>query len=64
MRLGLRRHWPCAVPVFVVGTLLVLVFAQALRWVPAGGYVPLARDRPGGICCCCAMPAVTIGIGL
>src|SRR5690606_33678879 len=26
-------------PVFVVGTLLVLVFAQTLRWMPAGGYV-------------------------
>jgi len=33
-----------AVPVFVVGTLLVLVFAQTLRLVPAGGYVPLAQD--------------------
>ena len=30
-------------PVFVIGTLVVLVFAQKLRWAPAGGYVPLAR---------------------
>ena len=40
-----------AVPVFVVGTLLVLLFAQTLRWVPAGGYVPLARTRFGISCC-------------
>lgn len=30
-----------AVPVFVVGTLFVLLFAQTLHLVPAGGYVPL-----------------------
>ncbi|HEY6434501.1 MAG TPA: ABC transporter permease [Acetobacteraceae bacterium] len=52
-----------AVPVFVVGTLLVLIFAQALRWVPAGGYVPLAQ-APGRHLLLLAMPAVTIGIGL
>ncbi len=50
-------------PVFVVGTLLVLIFAQALRWVPAGGYVPLAQ-APGRHLLLLAMPAVTIGIGL
>ncbi|MFC7551796.1 ABC transporter permease [Pseudoroseomonas wenyumeiae] len=32
-----------AVPVFVVGTVLVLVLAQILRIMPAGGYVPLAQ---------------------
>jgi peptide/nickel transport system permease protein len=52
-----------AVPVFVVGTLLVLIFAQELRWVPAGGYVPLAQ-APGRHLLLLAMPAVTIGIGL
>ena len=52
-----------AVPVFVAGTVLVLVFAQWLRWVPAGGYVPLARD-PAGHLVLLAMPAVTIALGL
>jgi len=33
-----------AVPVFVVGTLLVLLLAQTLKLMPAGGYVPLAQD--------------------
>jgi peptide/nickel transport system permease protein len=33
-----------AIPVFVVGTLLVLLLAQTLKLMPAGGYVPLAQD--------------------
>lgn len=52
-----------AVPVFVVGTLLVLVFSQWLRWVPAGGYVPLARD-PAAHLVLLAMPSITIAVGL
>jgi peptide/nickel transport system permease protein len=52
-----------AVPVFVVGTLLVLVFAQGLHWVSAGGYVPLAQ-APGRHFALLAMPAVTIALGL
>jgi peptide/nickel transport system permease protein len=52
-----------AVPVFVIGTVLVLVFAQTLRWVPAGGYVPLARD-PLRHLLLLAMPSLAIGIGL
>ncbi|SEE15101.1 peptide/nickel transport system permease protein [Rhizobiales bacterium GAS191] len=52
-----------AVPVFVVGTLLVLVFAQTLRLVPAGGYVPLAQD-PLKHFMLLAMPALAIGFGL
>ena len=58
-RLGLvrSRRSALAVPVFVVGTLLVLVFAQTLHWVPAGGYVPLAQD-PARHFALLAMPAV------
>jgi len=52
-----------AIPVFVIGTVLVLVFAQWLRWVPAGGYVPLARD-PLRHLTLLAMPSLAIGIGL
>ena len=52
-----------ALPVFVTGTLLVLCFAQLLHWMPAGGYVPLARD-PGRHLLLLLMPAVTIGLGL
>ena len=52
-----------AVPVFVVGTLLVLVFAQKLRWVSAGGYVPPSQSL-GRHFALVAMPAVTIALGL
>jgi peptide/nickel transport system permease protein len=52
-----------AIPVFVVGTLLVLLFAQTLRWVPAGGYVALAQD-PLRHLVLLSMPAITIGLGL
>lgn len=52
-----------AVPVFVVGTLMVLLFAQTLRWVPAGGYVPFADD-PLGHLTLLMLPAITIALGL
>jgi peptide/nickel transport system permease protein len=52
-----------AVPVFVAGTLMVLVFAQQLRWVSAGGYMPLAQS-PGRHLALLAMPAATIALGL
>jgi peptide/nickel transport system permease protein len=52
-----------AIPVFVVGTVLILVLAQELRWVSAGGYVPLAQ-APGRHLALLAMPAVSIAFGL
>ncbi len=52
-----------AVPIFVVGTLFVLLFAQVLRWVPAGGYVSVT-DSPLRHFTLLAMPALTIALGL
>ncbi len=52
-----------AVPVFVVGTLLILLLAQMLRLMPAGGYVPLAQD-PVRHLTLLLLPAVTIAKGL
>lgn len=52
-----------AVPVFVVGTLAILVFAQSLRLVPAGGFVPFAQD-PAQHLILLLMPAGTIAVGL
>ncbi|MBI3516983.1 MAG: ABC transporter permease [Proteobacteria bacterium] len=52
-----------SIPVFVVGTVAILVFAQYLRWTPAGGYVALARD-PVQHLILLAMPAGTIALGL
>ena len=50
-------------PVFVTGTLAILLFAQTLGIAPAGGYVPFAEDplRHLGLL---AMPAATIAISL
>lgn len=52
-----------SVPVFVLGTLLILVFAQTLRWVPAGGYVDFTQD-PLRHLLMLLMPAATIAVGL
>jgi peptide/nickel transport system permease protein len=52
-----------SVPVFVLGTVMVFVFAQRLHWVPAGGYVAFAQ-APGLHLLLLAMPAAAIGVGL
>lgn len=52
-----------AIPVFVVGTLMVMVFAQLLRIVPAGGFTPFTTD-PVQHLILLAMPAVTIASSL
>ena len=52
-----------AVPVFVLGTLLVLLFAQRLHWVAAGGYVKF-WDAPGQHLLLLLLPASTIAAGL
>jgi len=52
-----------SVPVFVVGTIAILIFAQKLRWVPAGGYVPFGRD-PLQHLILLLIPAATIAVGL
>lgn len=35
-----------AIPTFFLGIVLILIFAVRLRWLPAGGYVPLREDAP------------------
>lgn len=52
-----------AVPVFVIGTLFIMLFAQTLRWVPAGGYVSFF-ESPLQHIVLLSMPALSIGIGL
>jgi peptide/nickel transport system permease protein len=52
-----------SVPVFVTGTVLVLVLAQWLSLLPAGGYTPLARN-PGRHFAQLLMPAMTIALNL
>lgn len=51
-----------SLPVFVIGTAMIYVFAQTLRLVPAGGFVPFSTD-PTRHLLLLLMPAVTISIG-
>lgn len=52
-----------SVPVFVTGTLLVLVLAQSLSLLPAGGFTPLLSN-PARHVAQLLMPALTIAINL
>jgi peptide/nickel transport system permease protein len=52
-----------ALPVFVLGTLLILLLAQWLRWLPAGGYVPFA-EGPRQHLVLLLLPAVAVAKGL
>ncbi len=51
------------IPVFVLGTLMVLVFSQTFKLLPAGGFVAFSVD-PGKHLLLLMMPALSIGIGL
>jgi peptide/nickel transport system permease protein len=52
-----------ATPVFVTGTLLILIFAQKLRWSSAGGFVSFT-DAPLRHIGILILPSVTIAFGL
>ena len=50
-----------SIPEFVSATLLILVFADWLQWLPATGYVPLTEDLPRGLKHL-ALPVLTVSI--
>jgi peptide/nickel transport system permease protein len=50
-----------AIPNFWLATLLILLFALTLRWLPAGGYVPFADDPVRNLEMM-IMPALSLGI--
>ncbi len=52
-----------SIPVFVVGTLLVLMFGVLLRWFPVGGYVTVTQD-PFGHLRQLTLPTVTLAFNL
>lgn len=52
-----------SIPVFVIGTVMIMVFAQQLRWVSAGGYVA-PEISLGGHLLTLLMPALAISIDL
>lgn len=51
------------IPVFVAGTIIILLFAQMWKLVPAGGYVNFSSE-PGKHLLLLAMPASAIALGL
>ena len=50
-----------AIPNFWLATLLVLVFALKLRWLPAGGFTPLL-ENPAKNLAQMILPAVSLGV--
>ena len=50
-----------SVPVFVIGYLMVWVFAIELRWLPVQGYVSFATDPVAAIRCL-VMPSTALGL--
>ncbi|OYX43961.1 MAG: glutathione ABC transporter permease GsiC [Rhodobacterales bacterium 32-67-9] len=50
-------------PVFVVGSVVILIFAQELRWLPAGGFVAFSED-PVEHLKLLLLPAGTVGLNL
>lgn len=52
-----------SVPGFVIGTVLIYVFAQSLGLLPAGGYVPFAQS-PIGHLKVLILPTVTVALHL
>jgi peptide/nickel transport system permease protein len=48
-------------PVFVIGTLLILVLAVQLRWFPASGYIPFTED-PLAFLIHLTLPVFSLGV--
>lgn len=51
-----------ALPVFVFGAVLILLFSITLKWFPAGGYVDFAKD-PAGAMWTLTLPAISLAVG-
>jgi len=52
-----------SVPVFVLGTLFILTFSINLRWLPAGGFIPLSRNLTEHYIKL-ILPVMTLALGL
>ena len=50
-----------AIPNFWLATLLIMILSLALRWLPAGGYVPFGQDPLRNLSMM-IMPALSLGI--
>jgi len=52
-----------SVPVYIIGTIFVLVFAIQLGWFPSGGFRPITEDPVGHITRL-ILPAVALSLGI
>jgi peptide/nickel transport system permease protein len=52
-----------SVPVYIIGTIFVLVFAIKLGWFPSGGFRPITED-PVGHFVRLLLPAVALSLGI
>ena len=50
-----------SVPTFLSAILLIYLFAEQLRWLPATGYVPFSEDPIGNLRCF-VLPALTLAL--
>lgn len=60
---GVVSYLGVSLPEFVTATLLLIVFADRLGWLPATGYVPLAQDLGQGISHL-VLPVLTVALVL
>lgn len=51
-----------ALPVFVFGAVLILLFSITLKWFPAGGYVDPSKDLLGSLASL-TLPAISLAVG-
>jgi peptide/nickel transport system permease protein len=58
----LSSYLGISMPVFWLGTLLILLFSVKLSWLPAGGYASMF-DSPVESLRFVALPALTLGLG-
>lgn len=52
-----------SLPVYILGALLVLLFALELRWLPSSGYMDISRNATEHFRRL-TLPAITLGLGL
>jgi peptide/nickel transport system permease protein len=59
--IGLLTYVGVSLPEFVIATLLLILFSDRLRWLPATGYVSLSDDLASGLAHL-ALPVLTVSV--
>lgn len=63
LSIGFGSYFALSMPEFVTATILLIVIADYLQWLPATGYVPLTEDFFGGLSRL-ILPAIAVSLGL